>query len=362
MKALARLIAALLGAALLLGGIGAVLFVDWNPLPPAPPTPVRPVKVAPVRDLAQRPAQRFPGYVQPGRWVDLAFQVSGQLLESNLALGRQVRQGEVLARIDPVRLQQQVATLEPLVVQSQVRWERLSRLVPQGAATQQELTDAKAALDNAQANLDVAKQALADAVLRAPFDALVVQRFVENFQNLNAGAPVVRLQDISEVQIAIDLPESVVALRKRGTPVQWQVEFPVRPDRRYDVTYKEASADADPRTLTYRVVMAMPSPDDLMVLPGMAATVVAPSISEGSPRLAVPMQALFQDEAGQTSVWVLSGQGPTFNVARAAVSSTTVQDTLAVIDSGLQAGQQVVIAGVPFLRQGQSVRVMEGRP
>ena len=104
-----RWLGLLLGGVLLAGGVGAVIFVDWNPPPPPPPELVRPVKTAPVRNASSVPEREFPGVVQPGRTVDLAFQVSGPLVEADLELGRQVQAGEVLARIDPVRFEQDVA-------------------------------------------------------------------------------------------------------------------------------------------------------------------------------------------------------------------------------------------------------------
>ena len=231
---------------MLLAGVAAVAFVDWNPLPPAPEAVTRPVKSAVVIDRAERPERRFNAEVSASRTVDLAFQVSGPLIEAELDLGRRVQAGDVLARIDPARFELEIETLRPKLQQAGSRLERIERMVANNAATQAELIDARAARDAAAAQLDVAEQALEDATLRAPFEALIVARYVENFQNVRPTEPVVRLQDISELDIVVNLPESLVANYDRDRDaVQPHVIFPVRPELRFPATVKEASAEAD---------------------------------------------------------------------------------------------------------------------
>ena len=178
-----------------------MLFIDWNPPPPPPPDLIRPVKTAAVRNPRALPERQFPGVVQPGRAVDLAFQVSGPLLEANLELGQEVQAGNILARIDPVRFEQDVAALRPEAERTRQELDRIRSLAERGAASDKERQDAEVAYEAAVAQLAIAEQRLKDTVLRNPFDALVVQRFAENAENVQAGQPVVRLQDITAVDI-----------------------------------------------------------------------------------------------------------------------------------------------------------------
>lgn len=358
-RRLVRAVSVVLGLALLAGGVGAVLFVDWNPLPPAPPPVVRPVKSALAVDAGAAPQRRFTGQVLAGRGVELAFQVGGPLIEANLTLGREVQPGEVLTRIDPTRFQQQIAILEPQVAQTRQRLERIKELVVKNAATRQELLDAQAAADVAAAQLDVARQTLKDSVLTAPFRALIVQRFADNHQTVQAGAPAVKLQDISSLDIAVSVPESVVARHRQDAAVQRLAVFPTAPDKAYPVTVKEASAEADAQTGAYRVVFTMPRPDDLTVLPGMAATIVAMPQAAASGQISVPVEALWVDSAGAHQVWRLVAEGAAYTVRRAAVTVDRLDNGLAIVTQGLAVGDRVVTAGVPFVREGQAVRLME---
>ncbi|MDY7109260.1 MAG: efflux RND transporter periplasmic adaptor subunit [Planctomycetota bacterium] len=338
-----------------------MLFVDWNPAPPPPTEIVRPVKTAVATELGTRPERRLRGEVLAGTTVDLAFQVSGPLIEANLALGQRVEEGAVLARIDPTRFEQQVATLRPQLEQAQTRLERIRRAVESQAASEAELIDAKAAVDAAAAQLKVAEQALADTVLRSPSEALIVARMAENFQNVQAGTPVVRLQDISQLDVAVDLPESIVAAHQAGqSTAATRVTFPVRPEKTYPVTVKEASAEADPQTGTYRVIYTMPAPTDLTVLPGMAATIILPArtATEGG-QLVVPVAALFVNERGEHMVWRAEPEDRVFTVRGTPVTVVDVANESAIISQGLVPGARVVTAGVAFLREGQRVTLME---
>ncbi|MGF1635416.1 MAG: efflux RND transporter periplasmic adaptor subunit [Phycisphaerae bacterium] len=393
-----RRVAGGVGLALVVAGVLSVLFVDFAPVPPAPDAVVRPVKWAEAGDVLFRPARRFPGEVLAGRTVDLAFQVGGPLSEADLSLGRRVAAGEVLGRIDPVRFQQQVDVLEPQVAQARTTLERTREIATRNAVAPAELEQAQATFDALTAQLQIAKQAVSDTVLKAPFDGLVVARFVEPFQNVQAGTVVVRLQDVSVLDVAVDLPESVVAsyrpdeVREEGRePVS--VTFPVRPGYWYPLALKEASAEADPQTGTFRVTYTMPAPEDLTALPGLSATLRLPGRLGGEPgQVAVPMQAVFVDDAGRTNVWLLETStgggadeaggggevpgvaGPVY-VARkrevtlgselaaapAGASEAQTGSAYVVVSQGLLAGDRVATAGVAFLREGQAVRLMESR-
>jgi len=362
MKVTYQWLGVLVGATLLIGTIGVVLFVDWNPTPPAPPPLVRPVKVAQVTTALLAPERRFPAVVQPGRTVDLAFQVSGPLLELTLGLGQKISAGELLARIDPLRFEQEVAALQPEVQRTRQALDRLTDLVEKNAASRKEEQDARAAYEVAAAQLKIAEQRLHDTTLLSPMDAIVVQRFVESFQNIQAAQPVARLQDITTVDIAVDLPESVVASgqRRAGT---YHAVFASAPERKFPVELKEASAEADPLTLTYRVIFSMPAPQDLLILPGMTATL----ISEPRPlavqerRVLVPLEALFADTDGRSSVWVVHDSAGEHRVRRTEVDILEVQNGLALTRSDGLEGRSVVLAGTSLLQENQSVRILEDR-
>ncbi len=349
-----------LGGVALLGGLAAVLFVDFAPTPPPPEQVIRPVKSSLVIRADALQQRRFRGEVVAGKTVDLAFQVGGQIEQADLRLGRQVQKGDVLARLDTTPMDQQIAVLEPTVRQTREKLESINELARQGAATVNEVAEAQAAYDKAVAQLEIARQAKNDATLLAPFQALIVQRFTERFENVQAQQPVVRLQDISSIDVRVELPESVVARSRADAAGLAEVRFASLPDQGFPVTVKEASAEADPTTGGYPVTYTLPRPGDLTVLPGMGATVLLiPRASDGTSDLAVPVEAVFVDDVLGRCVWQLQPQGQNFVARKVPVQVAQLQDDVAIVTEGLQAGWRVATAGIHFLSDRQVVRLLE---
>ena len=196
---------------------------------------------------------------------------------------------------------------------------------------------------------------LADSTLRAPYDGVIAQRFVEQGQNVRAKQPVVKFQDIAEIDIAADIPERVMAEIRSADIVGLVAEFSALPGRQFPVHIKEVAQRADPVTQTFTIRVAMLVPEGVNLLPGMTATVAMTyrraSILGG--RILVPIAAIFEAGPGQQVAWVL---GPDQTVARRLVKTGEATGGRIEITDGLQPGDRIAVAGVTFLREGMKVR------
>jgi len=202
-----------------------------------------------------------------------------------------------------------------------------------------------------EANVD-----LKDSTLRAPYDGVIARRFVEQGQNLRAKEPVVQFQDVDEVDIVVDVPESVMIADIRPAKIaQVIATFSSAPGLQFPVRIKEMAQAADPVTQTFQVRVTMKSPPGLNVLPGMTATVVLTSLRAGSRdnRILVPISAVFKDGKGEQVAWVV---GPDQTVSRRPVKLGETTGGKIAITAGLQPGDRVAVAGVTFLREGMKVR------
>lgn len=201
---------------------------------------------------------------------------------------------------------------------------------------------------------------LQDSTLRAPYDGVIAERFVEEGQNVRAKEPVVKFQDIEELEVVIDVPEAVMAANLRSADiVQLEAEFVGAPGLRFPVEVREIAQRADPTTQTFSVRAAMASPPDQIILPGMSATVTLTyrRASILGNRILVPISAVFKDSSGEQIVWVINADeknGDT--VSRRAVKVGEVSGDQIVISDGLAPGDRIAVAGVSFLREGMKVR------
>ena len=144
--------------------------------------------------------------------------------------------------------------------------------------------------------------------MRAPYDGVVAQRLVDEGQNITPNSPVVRFQNVNDIDIVVDVPESFIADDIRSSAIQQSVaELSVAPGRQFPVHVKEVAQIADPRTQIFEVRFAMKAPPGITALPGMTAnvTITTRGARGQSNRLLVPIAAVAKQDTGEQVVWVL---------------------------------------------------------
>jgi RND family efflux transporter MFP subunit len=236
-------------------------------------------------------------------------------------------------------------------------YEAARQTLEKGTAAREEDIQAKeAAVQGLEGRVVEAKLQLDDCTLRAPYDGVIAKRFVESNQSVQVNQPVVKFQDVEEIRVAVDVPETVMAAGiRRSDIVQLVAEFSGAPGLEFPVQIKEIAQKADPTTQTFTVRVGMQSPPDLKLLPGMTATVTLTyrRASVLGSRILVPISAVFKEATGEQVVWVV---GSDQVVTRRPVKLGEATGGRIEIVDGLGAGERVAVAGVAFLREGMKVR------
>jgi RND family efflux transporter MFP subunit len=238
-------------------------------------------------------------------------------------------------------------------------------------AREEDIEGKEAEVRGLEARVVEANIQLQDCTLRAPYDGVIAERFVEQNQNVRAKQRIVKFQDVEEIDIAVDVPETVMAAEIRAADiVQILAEFPAAPGLQFPVHIKEAAQRADPTTQTFNVRVAMKATPDLNLLPGMTASVVVTyrRASILGNRLLVPISAVYKDASGEQVVWIIGppdrketdgkvAEVPKDLVAkRRPVKLGMASGSEIEIVDGLQPGDRIAIAGVTHLREGMKVR------
>ena len=193
----------------------------------------------------------------------------------------------------------------------------------------------------------------------APFAGLMARKLVEDFQNVKAKEPVLILQDLAHLEVEISVPErDMTAGQSEMTPDEiTEVTKPVVQvsaiaGRDFPARVKEAATAADPTTRTFQIKLTFERPDDVTILPGMTARVIAQP--RGGSGLLVPSQATRADSGGKPYVWVVDTGS--MKVSRREVElGRLTGDTVEVV-SGLEQGEEIAISGVRELMDGMEVR------
>jgi multidrug efflux system membrane fusion protein len=231
------------------------------------------------------------------------------------------------------------------------------QIVEKGASARKEDIEAQeAVVRGLEGRLAEANLQLRDTTLRAPYDGIIAQRLADEGQNVAVSTPVIKFQDVSEIDIVVDVPEAFMATEIRSAAIQSMLaEFSMAPGRQFPVDVKEATQVGDPKTQTFQIRVAMKPPSGFTVLPGMTATVTVvyqPTGNKGN-RILVPVSAVTMLETGKQVAWVI---GPDQVVSARPVKVGSATGGEIEVVQGLQQGDRIVVAGVTYLRDGMKVR------
>ena len=317
----------------------------------------RPVKLLTVEGKSSMKEIKYPGRVRANKRVDLAFQVAGPLIELSVTEGQNVKKGEIIARILPRDFETEIAKAKAKALDAEQQYQRYRDLYVKKQVSKADFDKYKSQADIASARQKETEDTLSDTYLRAPFTGVIAKRYVENFEDVQAKAPIVSIQDISEIEILVDVPESVMVTLKQGAKKIAVAEFAAAPGKQYPLTLKEYSTEADSRTQTYQVTLLMTQPEDITVLPGMTANVVGTTKAgqtEVMTTIIIPAAAVFADETGTSHVWIADRDSMTVHNRQVETGSLTGAADISII-SGIEPGETIAITGVTQLRENMKV-------
>ena len=216
----------------------------------------------------------FPGVTQEVRSVDLAFRVSGPLIFLNATEGQQVKKGELIAEIDPRDFEIDLLAKEARFEQARAEKERFQRTYERESVSKTEYEQKLAVYMEAMSAYDAAKNALTDTKLRAPFDAYIDQKMVENYERVQIGQTIVTLLDLSSIEVRFTIPE-ILAIQYRQFR-DFTVYFDLYKDVPFMADLKEvekrsAQSAGIPVVLTLRDISSRNT--EQRIIPGLACKV-----------------------------------------------------------------------------------------
>ncbi len=329
--------------------------------PPIKREVVRPVKIHRIGSLTPEAVVEYPGTIKAHQTAELGFEVPGRIIEFLVEEGDQVKKGQLLARLDPRDYEAQLRVAQANLEKAQADLQRNENIFKEdpGAISQDEIEKTRRAVKVSQAQLDIAKKALADTRLLAPFDGVVARKLVEDYANVLAKQRVLILHDLSELEIDVAVPERDVVHRAANVDkkewtrrLQPQVIVSALPARRFPARIKEFAMTADPVTRTFSLTLAFAPPTDVTILPGMTARVRI--VVDPDAAFSVPVSAVGSDPDKRPWVWKIDPQ--TMTVSKCYVKLGPLTRDRVLLVEGVKKGDLVAVSGVRLLRPGMKVR------
>jgi RND family efflux transporter MFP subunit len=358
-----------------------------------------PVKTAAVSAAAEGGASapgailNASGYVTARRRATVSSKVTGKVLAVYVEEGREVRKGQILARLDDSQIRaaldvaraqldaarRGVAEDEARLRQAQLTLERRTRLMDEKVVGRAEVDDARADVESlqariasatqqikvAQAQVDARETDLADMVVRAPFDGVAISKDAqpgEMISPVSAGGGFTRtgictIVDMSSLEIEVDVSESYINRVHAGQKVEAVLD--AYSDWKIPAHVITTIPAADRQKATVKVRIGFDRLDP-RILPDMGVKVsfLKDEPAEGStaraegPRLVVPKSAV-QTIEGRTVVFVVNED----TVERRAVSVGDARGEQVDVRSGVRQGERVVVDVPAGLKDGDRIKV-----
>lgn len=365
----------------------------------APPAPAAPVAVQAARvelkDLAN--TITIAGELRAYREVDLHAKVAGYLRSILVDIGDQVQAGQVIAQLEAPEQEQERAQAEAAEKRARLEIERAKGDLARAEATvrlrqgqfqrldnvararpnliaKQEIDDARAHLDEAQAqsaalkgNLAAVEQQVLIAhsalarveamgaylTITAPFAGVITQRFADPGAMIQAGTasqsqarPVVRLAEIDRLRLVVPVPEALVATIQPGSPLNGVVAA-----AQQTIMGRVARYSSSINSVSRSMETQIDVPNTGRKLkPGMMAEITFPT-AQAHQALAVPVQAA-RERDGKSFVLVVNTQS--LVEERAVHKGLETADKVQLLD-GVREGELVITAAATPVKAGQTV-------
>lgn len=341
---------------------------------------IRPVRAMTISEPEPFTGRWFPGRATATQEANLSFRVPGTVERIPVDIGDNVKQGDLLARLDPkdyqVALNDANAKLRKAKAElalAESEHARVARVFEKdpGAVSKSlvdtrkaQLGTAKAQVVSARAAVESAEDNLSYTFLKSPYDGAVVEKFVEQFEDVQAKQEIIRVLDTRQIEFTVQVPEilmkNVDVIRSIGGA---SVLFDTYPDVRVKARIKEVGKEASRTTRTYPVTLIMDQPEEFTILPGMTGKATADKEAtaviakdDGMVGNEIPVTATFSDDAEHSYVWVID-QG-SLQVTKRKVEVLTITENGTLV-TGLEAGEMIATAGANLLIEGRKVRILE---
>ena len=308
------------------------------------------------------------GSLMPLTEATVKAKVAGELVAVTVREGESVKQGQLLARIDPTEVQARVAArqAEVAATKAQLVWAEKNR--NQQKALLDKSFISQSAFDNIQSNYDVAiarqhaaeaelvvaRKSLGDAVLVAPFSGIVSLRHAQPGERVALDAKVVSIVDLSRLQLEASVPPAAIGQVQIGQAMNFRVEGFGEREFAGRIERINPAATAGSRSIS---VYAVIDNREGLLRGGMFAQ-GALTLSSVGGALAVPASAV-REEIGQTFVYAIEdGLIKRKNVK---VGAPDAAGRVQVLD-GLAAGDRIVRVNLGSLREGVTARLSGPKP
>jgi RND family efflux transporter MFP subunit len=286
----------------------------------------------------------------------LSFRVGGPLIKLNDVIGTHVNKGEIIAKIDQRDFKIAVEATESRYKLAKAEYERYKNLFEQKSVSKSVLDQIETSYTLAKIDYEKAGNAFNDAEIRAPFSGHINHVFVNNFEEVVPGVPIVSLLDISKFEVNAWISVEDAAHINKETNFSCIVKYG-KNDIKIPGKLKEIGNKTSLSKQALPITIVINSSGKIKLSAGMVCYLeIQNNSSETGAVFQVSLASIFTKE-NKTNVWIYNTKANTVSARLVTTGKVTNNGTVEII-KGLTGYETIVSAGVNYLFEGQKVKKM----
>ena len=287
----------------------------------------------------------YPGYVEEGQSVNLAFKYGGTVESIQVKEGSKVTKGQERARVSSPSLENAKRTAQATLDQAQDAYDRLKKVHDKGSLPEIKWKEMESNYEKAQSALDLANAMVDENVLRAPFAGTITDIRLGLGENTTPLTPAMRLIGGSSWVVKISIPEDEIS--KIQIHDEAEIIIPALGNKSFAGKVIEKNQTASLLTHSYPAKVLIEHPDKELSLGMIGKVILKSDVKKG---IVIPANAVLLNQEGRF-VWI-EEEG---KATRRKVTINGYSGKGVVISEGLQGGEHVIVEGYQKISEGMKV-------
>lgn len=319
-----------------------------NRAPKPTEAPATRVTIATAQTSLQTDGRNYSGTIEESSGITLSFSTLGTIRQINVGVGAHISKGQLIATLDASNLRHSYEIAEAALNQAQDAYDRMKQLHDANALPDIKWVEVQNTLSQARNAAAIARKGLDDANLYAPASGYVSDKMADSGMNVAPGMPVVKIVDITPVKVSISIPENEIDNIADNSSAR--ITVGAIGGKAFVGKLVQKGVTANPLSRAYDVKFEV-SNEGGELLPGMICDVTMEADSAESV-ISVPSAAVLLDADNRNFVWI-AHDGKAYK--RIVDAGGLTSGTRIIINSGLAAGDSVIVEGQQKVSQGTRI-------
>jgi membrane fusion protein, multidrug efflux system len=295
------------------------------------------------------------GNVESGQDILLSAEVGGLINKIKVKSGDRVSAGQVLVVLDGAIVNSGIKEIEVQLDYAEYMLLKQEQLKNKGLGSEFDYRTALNGVNSLYSRLNTLKVQREKLSIKAPFAGIIDVVFAKQGQLAGPQAPLLRLINVSNVEITSSISEKHLSRVKIGTPIQ--VTFPNFNDSVLDLKVNTVGNYIEPTNRTFRFTAIVSGNSDLLPNMLVEVSITDLSVEDG---LVIPSKSILKSQDNTDYVWVASpSKSGKFKVKKVVVTSIQSQGSYTLIEENIEIkkGAKVIVEGARGITEKDQVRI-----